>query len=53
MISLVGLVDPNRVVEVRASPIDMTTKAKIPISELILRHLTMDNKPIFLSVKKK
>ena len=45
--------DLNRVVEVRASPTNRTKKAKVPISELILRQSNTDNKPIFLSVTKK
>ena len=53
MVFLVGLVDLNRVVLVRVSPTDRTKKAKVPISELILRQITTDNKPIFLSVTKK
>ena len=50
MILLVGLVDLNRLVEVRVSPTDGTKKAKVPISELVLRQSITDNKPIFLSV---
>ena len=53
MVSLVGLVDLNRVVEVRASPTARTKKDKVPISEIILHHSTTDNKPIFLLVTKK
>ena len=53
MVSLVGLVDLNMVVEVRASPTDRKKKDKVPISELILRQPTTDNKPILLSVTKK
>ena len=47
------MTDPNKVVEVRSSPTARTRKAKIPISELILRQLTTDKKPIFLLVTKK
>ena len=50
---MVGLVDPNRVVEVRSSFTARKKKAKVPISELILRQSNTDNKPIFLSVTKK
>ena len=53
MVFLVGLVDLNRVVLVRVSPTDRTKKAKVPISELILRQITTDNKPIFLYATKK
>ena len=53
MVSFLGLVDPNRVVEVRASPTDSTKSANVPISELILHHQTSDNKPILLSVPNK
>ena len=53
MVSLVGLVGPNMVVEVKASPTARTKNAKEPISELILHQRTADNKPIFLSVTKK
>ena len=52
MVSLVGLVNLNMVVEVRASPTARTKKAKVPISELILRHPTTDNKHIALLVTK-
>ena len=38
---------------VGASPTARTKRAKVPISELILRQCTMDNKPIFLSATKK
>ena len=52
MVSLVRLVDPNMVVEVRASPTDKTKKAKVPISELILHQPTTDNTPIVLLLTK-
>ena len=42
MVSLVGLVDLNRVMEVRASPTAKTKKSKVQISELILRKCTID-----------
>ena len=53
MVYLVGLVDPNRVAEVKTLPTSRTKKAKVPISELILHHQTSDNKPILLSVPNK
>ena len=52
MVCLVGLMDPNRVVEVTASPNSRTKNAKVPINELFLCQLTTDKKPTFLLVKK-
>ena len=34
--------DPNRVAEVKTLPTSRTKKAKVPISELILRQRTAD-----------
>ena len=53
MVSILGLMDPNRVLEVRASPTARIKKAKVQISEIILRQRTADNKPVFLSLKNK
>ena len=43
----------NMMVEVRESPTARTKKAKVPISELIQRQRTTDNKHILLLVMKK
>ena len=53
MVYLLGLVDLNRVVEVRASITTRMKNAKVQISELILRRRIMDKKTIFLWVTKK
>ena len=53
IVYVVGLVDLNSMAEVRASPTARTKRYKVPISELILRQRTRDNKPIFLLVTKK
>ena len=50
MVPLVGLVDPNRVVEAKESRTARTKKAKVPISEIILRQHTADNINTFLSL---
>ena len=53
MVTLTGLIDPNRLVEIKASPTSRSKKSKATISELILRHHTKEDKPIFLSVTRK
>ena len=50
VVPLVGLVDPNRVVEAKESRTARTKKDKVPISEIILRQHTADNINTFLSL---
>ena len=52
-VTLEGLVDPYRMIEVKVSPNARSKKMKASIAELVLRHCTSEDKPIFLSVTKK